>query len=145
LEWLVENARKNRGLLATFKADPQEPDLDDDVRVVLFQAARELLMNVTKHANAKKVEVSMHGTGKAVRIQVEDDGVGFDPAHLQSRTSDGFGLFTIRERIEYLGGQLRVASRPGRGTRVTLAVPLQQSNHLPGKRTDEPDRHSPRG
>jgi signal transduction histidine kinase len=98
-----------------------------DVAVLLFQTVRELLVNVVKHAQAQKVTVAIGRNGGNVQITVEDDGVGFDPSDISSRwnRNGGFGLFSIRERLGHLGGQLKVRSKSGHGTRVSLVAPLK--------------------
>jgi signal transduction histidine kinase len=126
LESLTEQVQEDHGISVRFISDDQPKPLDDDVRVLLFQAVNELLVNVVKHAQAHNVEVSMRREGGNLRVEVGDDGVGFqvpktEPRH---RKQGGFGLFSIRERLRPCGGHLEVQSAPGAGTHVTLAVPL---------------------
>lgn len=93
--------------------------------MILFQAARELLVNVAKHARAKQARVIPKGDAGSVTIQVTDDGSGLDPSllSLTQSTVTGFGLFSIRERLALLGGELRIDSAPERGTRATITIP----------------------
>jgi CheY-like chemotaxis protein len=114
--------------LAIEVADDGNPKpLGQDYRVVLFRAVQELLHNVVKHANATRVRVSLQREGEQARIEVEDDGVGF----LMSERGrgdgmrEGFGLFSIEERLRHLGGSFEVVSQPGRGVRAVLVAPLQ--------------------
>jgi len=102
--------------------------LDDDVRDLLFRNARELLMNVIKHAQASKVKVSIRKVGSEIQIDVQDDGVGFDPAEVavMPTRKGGFGLFSIWERLEQLGGHLEIKSEPGHGSKITMMAPLRQ-------------------
>ncbi len=126
LEWLTEQTQKRHGIRAKFKDDGQPKPLDEDIQIVLFQAVRELLVNVVKHAQAQHVEVAIGRDDGSARIVIEDNGVGFDDFPIGSHWSEikGFGLFSIRERLGHLGGQLQIKSEPGRGTRVTLLAPL---------------------
>jgi PAS domain S-box-containing protein len=127
LEWLTENIHQQYGVLTEFKGYGQPKPLNDDVRVCLFRAVRELLINVAKHAQARRAKVSIWREDDEVRIEVKDDGVGFDPSELytpEGRTR-GFGLFNIRERLEFLGGHIQLKSEQGSGTRVTLVKPLK--------------------
>lgn len=96
------------------------------VRGILFRAVRELLINIAKHAGAKKVKVSLARKGPNIQILVEDDGTGFDWSEVRSRRtlSGSFGLFNIHERLDYCGGSFRLESELGRGTLVTLEAPL---------------------
>jgi signal transduction histidine kinase len=101
--------------------------LADETSILLYQAVRELMINVTRHAKARNVKVSMQRDYKNVQIDVEDDGIGFDASHIDSHTSksSGFGLFTIHERLKYLGGHFKINSKTGFGTHATLTVPLK--------------------
>ncbi len=128
LEWLTEQIQERDDIPAQFSDDRQPKPLDDDVRVLLFQAVRELLVNVVKHAQARNVKVAIWREDSDVQISVEDDGVGFATFPIGSHWSEikGFGLFSIRERLDYLGGQLKIVSEPGHGTKVTLVAPLKR-------------------
>jgi PAS domain S-box-containing protein len=126
LGWLVEEFHKQHLISWEFRGECISPPLEDDVRVTLFQGARELFINVVKHSQAQTVKVRVERDPQEVRIRVEDDGVGFAADELWSnhKAMSGFGLFSLRERLESLGGRLEVDSQPGRGTRATLAAPL---------------------
>jgi len=129
LEWQMEEIRKLYGLTITFENTLQSAPLDDDMRVILFQATRELLVNVAKHAGAKSARVCLKKNDSHIRINVEDDGAGFDMAAAEQRVgkNGGFGLFSIRERLKYLGGSLECDSRQGCGTRISLVAPMKKS------------------
>ncbi len=90
----------------------------------LFRIAQEALNNVAKHSQATSASVSLTFNAGQVRLNVEDDGIGFDTR----RYNAGLGLKNMRERAEGLGGQLAVESAPGNGTRVTVQVPLKERN-----------------
>jgi PAS domain S-box-containing protein len=129
LEWQVEEIRKLYGLTIHFENKLQAAPLDNDMRVILFQATRELLVNVAKHAGAKSARVCLEKNDSHIRINVEDDGSGFDMAEAERRIgkNGGFGLFSIRERLKYLGGRLECDSQQGRGTRISLVAPMKKS------------------
>ncbi len=129
LEWQMEEIRKLYGLAITFENNLQSAPLDDDMRVILFQATRELLVNVAKHAGAKSARVCLEKNDSHIRINVEDDGAGFDMADAEQRVgkNGGFGLFSIRERLKYLGGRLECDSQQGCGTRISLVAPMKKS------------------
>jgi signal transduction histidine kinase len=86
-----------------------------------------LLINAAKYANASLIEVSILRLDSNISIQVKDDGNGFDPAVLQqeSEKKNGFGLFSVRERLTHIGGTMEIQSIPGKGTQVTLTAPLK--------------------
>jgi len=113
--------------LSTKNSISSEKPLDDDIKVFLFQAVRELLINVVKHAQAKSVSISIQKENTRIRIYVEDDGVGFIPLSndFSQDKHKGFGLFSIRKRLNYLGGSLEIKSQPGHGTKITILSPLR--------------------
>ena len=121
LQWLCDKM-KDQGLSVSFRQDG-EADLDDEeLRIFLFQAVRELLFNVVKHAGTGKAGVLIAAQPKGISITVEDRGDGFDLRNLE-RVAPGFGLFNISERLLFHGGRMEVQSSPGKGCRITLTVP----------------------
>lgn len=125
LHWLADWMEEKHGVRVEIRADERaEPEVED-IRVCLFQAVRELLFNAVKHAQAHRTLISAgpHGEG-GIMIVVEDDGIGFEAGSLGPAVSPkGFGLFSIRERLGLLGGDLSVSSSPGKGSRITLRAP----------------------
>jgi len=99
--------------------------IEASLAVVLFKAARELLFNVVKHAGVAEARLALERDDDHVRLSVEDRGKGFAvlPNGTVAGKGDGLGLFEIRERISALGGRMRVESRPGLRTRISLWVP----------------------
>ena len=95
--------------------------------MMVFRAVQELLINVVKHSQAGTAKITVKRDEDRVRIAVGDDGVGFDSAGIDFGVAEraGFGLFSIRERLNHLGGHLEIDSRPGQGVKVTLVAPLQ--------------------
>ena len=89
-------------------------------------------MNIVKHSQAHQVNVEISRENSALKIVVEDDGIGFDA--LKIDTGLTFGFFSIRERLKYLGGSLSIDTEPGRGTRVTVTSPLDRSEIVEGVR-----------
>jgi len=127
-EWLAEQIHGSHGITAEFHSDRQPKPLGDNVSILLFRDVRELLINVVKHSRADTVTVSSRKVGNQVHVSVEDNGVGFNLSEVASVAAEtgGFGLFSIRERLEQIGGRLEIASEPGRGTTVTIIAPLKQ-------------------
>ena len=107
--------------------DNNPKPLDNEARVLLFRAVRELLFNVLKHSQANRARVCMRRAGGHLEVIVEDKGVGFAPDELggSSGKIEGFGLFSIRERLNYFGGRMEIESIRGEATRVILTLPLQ--------------------
>jgi len=127
MEWLAEHMEEQYGLKVEVEDDDQPKPLDNEGRVLLFRAVRELLFNVLKHAEAGSARVSMQRDGEHLKVVVQDNGVGFAPDKLSPTSGkvQGFGLFSIRERLNYFGGKLEIDSTPGQGARVILELPLQ--------------------
>ncbi len=126
LEWLTETFQERHGIQTTFHTNKPEKIKDDDVRLLLYRIARELLINVVKHARAGNVKVMVQSFDHAIQVEIIDDGVGFDPKEQKNRhqIEDGFGLFSIGERLEFIGGQFQIISQPGHGTRALISAPL---------------------
>jgi PAS domain S-box-containing protein len=95
-------------------------ELPGEVSVELLRVLQEALTNARRHSAARKVEVRLRMEGKAILIEVADDGRGFEPESAKS----GVGLSAMRERVEGLGGRIEVTSLPGEGTKVKVRVPL---------------------
>jgi signal transduction histidine kinase len=91
------------------------------VETALFRIAQEALANVARHAQARQVEVIMTRERGGVTLYIADDGQGFDPE--ASRSGTHLGLWSMRERVEQLGGRFEVESAPGRGTKLTIIIP----------------------
>lgn len=138
LEWLSEHMEQQHGIAVKFESKFDAGPIAREIQVLLFQAARELLINVVKHAEAKNALVRASSIGEKVRIEVIDDGIGFDKR--QAFRSDihggGFGLFSIRERLRHFGGHLLIRSRPGEGASLIITAPritngLHEQSTLP--------------
>lgn len=124
LRWLAGRLKEQHNFSALVDADPAaEPD-DEELRNLLFQAARELLLNAIKHAGVLTARVrSSIGNGQ-ILLEVVDEGSGFDPARADE-SRDSYGLFQIRERIDTVGGKFRIDSAPGRGTHASISLPYE--------------------
>jgi PAS domain S-box-containing protein len=127
VEWLIEQFGERHNILIEYDGNGDGRMLGDDLSFFLFKSVRELLFNVVKHARADRTKVSVRREENRIRISIQDDGVGFDFSKIQFSVNNlsGFGLFSMRERMEYFGGNFDVESKPGRGTRITLIMPLK--------------------
>ena len=126
LEWLAAETRKNYKVEVTVEADSSANPKVADVRIFLFRAVRELLLNSVKHAVGSAVCITMqHLRPDKVRIIVADGGPGFDPTSLDDTQTGAqtFGLLNIRDRVRSFGGKFDINSGPKRGTKITLWLP----------------------
>ena len=126
IEWLAEQFEKQHRLRIPVDDRLDEDVIDEEVRVLIFNAVRELLVNVVKHARAESASVAVTGDAGRILVTVSDDGVGFDPQAPYS-PAGAFGLFNIRERLGHVGGSFSIESSPGRGCTVRLDAPLEVS------------------
>jgi PAS domain S-box-containing protein len=118
LEWLALRMQETHGLRVHVEAPARAKVTVPDLRLLLFQLVRELLFNAVKHAGVQEAHVRARRRAGRIEVVVADAGRGFDPAG-----ADGFGLRTMRERLDLLGGTLDVRSRPGAGTVATITLP----------------------
>ena len=134
LVWLGEQM-KQHGLEVAVKTMAPPFSLPDDQAVLLFQSVRELLFNVIKHAKIDRaaITINVDDDRRDLWICVEDEGIGFDVTELGTtkNTRCKFGLLSIRERMELLGGECEVSSVPGSGTVAILRLPLASGSIQP--------------
>ena len=132
LRWLAVWARERFGLKVSIETAEGALVESEEIRMTLFRTVRELLFNVVKHAGVKEARISfaLDEDGQ-LRLVVRDEGRGFDPEAIRARggTSGGFGLFTMQERLEALGGCMNIESRAGKGSCFTIWVPMHQVQH----------------
>lgn len=126
LEGLVRDFRSETGLDAASRVSGAPRRLEPAIEAALLRVAQEALANVRKHARARTVALTLTYLDDAVRLEVRDDGVGFEPELARDRDgwgASGFGLTGMRERLEQNGGTLTVESAPGQGTTIAVALP----------------------
>jgi len=134
MEWLSEQMQDQHGLKIVLKNDPKIQNIDTDLQVFLFRSTRELLWNVVKHAHAKEVYIILQKLAGKISVTVKDNGVGFDVDGMDrpSSRTGGFGLFSIRERLNHIGGVFEIETQKGQGTSIRLIVP-EQKRRKPAK------------
>ncbi|HHY89314.1 MAG TPA: GAF domain-containing protein [Chloroflexi bacterium] len=128
LERRLRTVEERSGLKVTFEPSLPGP-LDADLEENLYRLAEEALNNVIKHARASQVTLRLGEDGGVVRLEVIDDGRGFDPEKL---AAGGQGLHNMRERAALLDGKLILESRPGGGTRIIVEVPNGENSRSAG-------------
>jgi signal transduction histidine kinase len=124
LEWQGRQISRNSAVPVSVEFSGETEGLPELQRTCVYRAVQEALTNCVRHAQARNIRVAVEVKPGSLTVTVEDDGVGFDPAEGQ-RT--GIGLLGIRERVEELGGCVRIATGPGKGTKLILQVPTPQA------------------
>lgn len=133
LEWLAQEMARKHDLAVAIEVAEWDGDLPEVTTSVLFTAVKELLLNVVKHAGVKEATVRLRRRGHAVRLDVVDAGAGFElRTDGGEATNSHFGLFSIRERIQALGGKVGIHSTPGQGTRIGIVLPLERETGASG-------------
>jgi PAS domain S-box-containing protein len=122
IEWLVDEFQKRSGIPCRVRVENDQIALSDDRSIVLFRILQESLTNISRHANARSVEISLRHDATHIRLDVKDDGRGFDTEAAQKKKA--FGLLGIRERVIMLHGKLSITSAPGEGTQVSVSIPI---------------------
>ena len=125
LRWLGDHMKETYGLHVDVRVDEQAEPASEDLQEFVFEAARHLLFNVLKHAQTNAAIVVYEKVdSKRARLSVVDHGVGFDPASLDDSAGEGFGLLSLSERVELLGGDIAITSAPGQGACIILSLPM---------------------
>jgi two-component system, chemotaxis family, CheB/CheR fusion protein len=124
IEWLSEEMRKTYQLEVLLEDDMQPKPLDSVAASILFRAVRELLINVTRHANVKIAQVATRCAEGYLTVNVTDHGVGFAVAGKHAGLPSGLGLAAMRERIAHIGGTFVIKSERNRGTTASIQVPM---------------------
>jgi signal transduction histidine kinase len=125
LRWIARWMKEKHGLTVEVRVD-EEANARYEVRALLFQVVRELLFNVVKHAGVERAEMRLTRRGPdELTIVVIDNGKGFEPGLVKhpEKTTGGFGLFSIHERLQWIGGRCEIASTPGAGATISLFAP----------------------
>lgn len=126
-DWMEEELEIKYGIQTVFNGEYRKYVISKEVRYLLFRCIRELLLNVVKHASATQVILNFSQKEEVLKISVEDNGVGFnfDSNEIESKTA-GFGLFSIRERIQNIGGTITIETSKGRGTKITVNLSVKK-------------------
>jgi PAS domain S-box-containing protein len=122
LEWLAKETSRRHGFAVNLTVDEACRQLAEPLASQVYRIVQECLTNVVRHAQAKKVDISLAKKRRDIEIRVADDGIGLSSADLEKKGS--FGLVGIRERVYMLKGRVAFQGEPGKGTRIVAAVPI---------------------
>jgi two-component system CheB/CheR fusion protein len=125
MSWLAFRMKEQYGLQIDLEAKESFNDLDHHLRMLLFQSIRELLFNVVKHAGVLEAKIALEQVEDCGRITVSDQGKGFDAEAVMKDVKIAHGLLIVQDRLNLLGCQLEVNSKPGEGTRVVISLPKE--------------------
>jgi signal transduction histidine kinase len=121
LQWQAREVSKRSGVWVKVEAEQVSEELPEEHKTCVYRIVQEALHNCVQHSGARNVKIAVRQEPGRLQLSVEDDGKGFD-----AREERGMGLLGIQERVSYLGGSLDLASTPGRGTVLRVALPLQE-------------------
>lgn len=129
LQRYVITIQEESGIAVSFQTNGVQPELKSEISLTVLRIIQEAMNNVVKHAKATCITVHIDFLPMELKLFVIDDGVGFDIEKIQEKSDDissGFGLISMRERVELLNGEMLISSEPGRGTRLNIMIPFTQ-------------------
>lgn len=129
LERFIVSFQEEAGISVSFKTKGIYSDIRPVISLTIYRIIQEAISNINKHSQAQNAVINLEFMDKDVKLYIYDDGKGFNTEELRVRKDDinsGFGLFSMKERIELLDGELEVTSKPGKGTRLNIVLPLMQ-------------------
>jgi signal transduction histidine kinase len=129
IEWQAEEFQGRTDIKCTLAVDPDDISLDDKRATALFRIFQETLTNVARHTQATRVAVRLKERDGIVELRVRDNGRGITEEQLSDPQS--FGILGIRERVHPWGGAVKIIGRPGKGTTVTVLIPLDKGGENP--------------
>lgn len=126
IRWFAERHLSGAGIAVRCEIAALDGHVAPEVETALFRAVQEAIVNITRHASAETVLIQVSADLSGIQVEIEDDGVGFDPSGIVSDPGSlrGVGLLGMRERLEIVGGTLQIDSEPGSGTHVVMNVPV---------------------
>ena len=124
IRWYADRHLTARGISVRCEFDAPDRRFPAAFETAIFRVCQEAMSNIARHAHAESVLIQLSEGDGAIRIEIEDDGRGFEPKNVSHAERRHFGLMGIEERVEILGGKVKIDSAPGQGTRVRLEVPL---------------------
>jgi PAS domain S-box-containing protein len=133
LSWLVSHMQEKHQFKVHLRSDNKAEPASEETRYLLFECVRELLFNTVKHTGVMEAHVALLLTrDNRIELIIRDDGRGFDPDLLKERRVNEatFGLFSIQQRLAHIGGEMEIATAPGKGTSITILLPDEQGKPL---------------
>lgn len=129
IAWLCDRFPGHTDTACTLRVVDEPVELDEESTVAVFRIVQESLTNVARYAAANSVEITIGLRGDHVAVEVRDNGKGFDPAAIAAK--DSFGLMSMRERAQAVGGKVEITSAPAKGTVVSVRIPIKPGRDIP--------------
>jgi PAS domain S-box-containing protein len=128
LRWLINNFAKSYVIKVNLNMIDVDSLLPRDSHVVVYRTVQEALTNIGKHSRGKNVSITIHEDGDMALFSIADDGIGFDERVAAARSPEekGLGLVTMKGRVQMVGGVLNMWTEEGKGTRITLSIPIKR-------------------
>lgn len=133
LQRYVLTFQEESGIAVSFQTRGVNTEIKPVISLTVFRIVQEALNNVTKHSKASNISINLEFLNNELKLNMYDDGIGFDTEKLKVRSEDissGFGLVSMNERIELLSGEMNIDSEPGRGTRLNIMIPFTQEEEV---------------
>jgi signal transduction histidine kinase len=137
IDWLAKDFQKRTGIKCTVSMDPEDLRLDPDLSFSIYRICQETLTNISRHAEANRVTVSLKQSPDRVELIVRDNGKGITQEQLAKPNS--YGLLGIRERAYHWGGEALISGKKGQGTTVKVSIPLMEKGKG-NEKDSNPDR-----
>ncbi|MDO9530597.1 MAG: sensor histidine kinase, partial [Deltaproteobacteria bacterium] len=134
LKYLINEVSKHYTVSQAFKVEELDQLFPAEAQIIIYRIFQECLTNISKHATATEVSISVKEDDGLISLMIEDNGAGFDPTLVLARraTGRGLGLAALHERARMLGGTLDIWSQPGAGTRMTCVIPVDRARKALG-------------
>ncbi len=124
-QWLANKFKNDHNLEIVLHFQEMPRSLSDTLKIMIFESVKELLFNIVKYAGVNTADLYLKYEKGIITVLVKDQGCGFNPHHIERTASDkGFGLFSIRERLRLLNGELKITSQEEHGTEVEIQIPV---------------------
>jgi len=139
LQRYVLTLQEETGIAVLFQTKGSQPELKSVIALTVFRIVQEAMNNVVKHAKANNISIHIEFQNAELKLFIIDDGQGFNTEKLKLHNEDissGFGLVSMRERVELLDGDMVISSEPGRGTRLNISIPFTQDEEVTDGKKD---------
>ncbi len=128
IRWRLEQIEEENNINTSLIDNTESINLNEETNILLFRAIMEIINNVIKHSKATKLKVSLNNDENFITVQISDNGIGFDPVKAEKNATQNmsFGMFSNRERISFINGNMEIISKIGQGTSTILRIPNQR-------------------